>query len=63
VSRAPTKSVSVEDILEWVMGVANPQRSQRYQEMKTAATEYYQVLENAKALPEQLAELEKRLDE
>jgi len=45
------------------MGVANPQRSQRYQEMKTAATEYYQVLENAKALPEQLAELEKRLDE
>jgi predicted ATP-binding protein involved in virulence len=55
---------SVEDILEWVMGVDNPQRSQRYKDMVKAAKEYYQVLENAKETPpEQLAELEKRLDE
>ncbi|MEK8017385.1 MAG: AAA family ATPase [Candidatus Parabeggiatoa sp.] len=55
---------SIEDILEWVMGVDNPQRSQRYKDMVTAAKEYYQVLENAKsASPEKMAELERRLDE
>jgi predicted ATP-binding protein involved in virulence len=54
---------SIEDILEWVMGVNNPQRSQRYKDMVTAAKKYYQVLENAKSSPpEQIAELEKRLD-
>lgn len=55
---------SIEDILEWVMGVDNPQRSQRYKDMVIAAKEYYQVLENVKsAPPEQIAELERRLDE
>jgi len=55
---------SIEDILEWVMGVDNPQRSQRYKDMVIAAKEYYQVLENAKtASPKQIAELERRLDE
>lgn len=55
---------SIEDILEWVMGVDNPGRSQRYKDMVTAAKEYYQVLENAKSVsPEQMAELERRLDE
>jgi predicted ATP-binding protein involved in virulence len=35
---------SIEDILEWVMGVDNPQRSQRYKDMVTATKEYYQPL-------------------
>ena len=55
---------SIEDILEWVMGVDCPQRSQRYKEMVKVAKEYYQVLENAKSIaPEKISELEKHLDE
>lgn len=38
---------SIEDIAENVMGVPQPYRSQRMQEMMQAAKEYYQVLERA----------------
>lgn len=36
---------SIEDIVENVMDVPLPQRSQRYQEMHDVAVKYYQLLE------------------
>lgn len=51
--RAPYVGRSIEDIVEGVMGVPLPSRSQRLQKMFDAATQYYQLLERAKALPEQ----------
>jgi hypothetical protein len=38
---------SIEDIVEEVMGVALPQRSQRYQSMFDAAKNYYAILQQA----------------
>ena len=57
-------SKSIEDIVEDVMGVEVPQRSHRYQDMYSAAKEYYQVLQEAKdsdLLKKE--ELKRKLDE
>jgi len=55
---------SIEDIVEEIMAVAVPQRSQRYTEMYEAAQEYYRVLESAEnADPEEKERLKRRLDE
>lgn len=55
---------SIEDIAEDVMGVDVPQRSKRLTEMKEAAKEYYQLLENATSEDaEDLERLKDRLDE
>lgn len=54
---------SIEDITEYVMGVEEPQRSDRYQKMMEAAEEYYRVLQDAKgASPERIQELKIKLD-
>lgn len=55
---------SIEDIVEDIMGVPVPQRSQRYQEMYNAAKQYYTILhqEKAASAEEKLA-LKKKLDE
>lgn len=50
--RAPYVNRSIEDIVEGVMGVTLPSRSLRLQKMFDAATQYYQLLETAKELPE-----------
>ncbi len=49
---------SVEDIAENVMGVAVPQKSERYLEMMSAAEEYYRLLGEA---PDRAREAEERL--
>ena len=55
---------SIEDIVEDMMGVKVPQRSLRYQEMYSAAKEYYQVLQEAKdSDPLKKEELKQKLDE
>jgi predicted ATP-binding protein involved in virulence len=55
---------SIEDIVEDVMGVAVPSRSERYQEMYQAAKDYYQHLQYAKDMPpEQIEPLKRKLDE
>ena len=55
---------SIEDIVEGVMGIKVPQRSERYEKMYKAAKEYYQVLQEAKeASPEEKRELKQKLDE
>jgi len=57
-------SKSIEDIAEDVMGVKVPQRSQRYQEMYSAAIEYYQMLQEAKdSDPVKKEKLKQKLDE
>lgn len=65
--RCPTpdqRERSIEDIAEHEMGVALPQRSERYRQMLAAATEYYQVLGEAKgAQSQQLEALKQRLDQ
>ncbi len=54
---------SIEDIVEEIMGVSVPQRSQRYTEMFEAAQEYYRLLESAEnANPEEKKKLKQRLD-
>lgn len=55
---------SIEDIVEDVMGVEVPSRSERYQAMYQAAKDYYQLLQQARDIPaEQLEPLKCRLDE
>lgn len=58
---------SVEDIAEQVMGVAVPQKSERYLEMMKAAEEYYQLLREAPGraqdAEEKLAELAARFSD
>jgi predicted ATP-binding protein involved in virulence len=51
---------SVEDIAEHVMGVAVPQKSERYLEMMKAAEDYYRLLRET---PEQTQAAENRLAE
>ncbi len=54
----------VEDILEWVMGVANSPQSEGRLKMMEAAREYYRLLEHAKErAPEELERVKARLDE
>lgn len=56
---------SVEDVAENIMGVHQPQRSKRYQDMMEAAEKYYRILENAGAETDQQVsqQLRDRLDE
>jgi hypothetical protein len=57
-------SKTIEDIVEDVMGVKVPQRSHRYQEMYSAAKEYYLLLQEAKhSDPQKKEELKQKLDE
>ena len=55
---------SVEDVVEEVMQVELPQRSERLTRMYNAAKEYYALLEQAKDMPtDEIAKLKDRLDE
>ncbi|MBG5950333.1 AAA family ATPase [Proteus terrae] len=54
---------SIEDIVEAIMDVPVPQRSQRYQEMYDAAKEYYALLEGGKnATNDERNEIKRKLD-
>ncbi len=53
---------SIEDIAEDVMGVPVPQRSARWKEMMAEAREYYRLLQEKSASPEDLARKKARLD-
>ncbi len=55
---------SIEDILESVMGMKLPQRSERFQQMYETAREYYLLLREAKAAnPQKKRMLKQKLDE
>lgn len=55
---------SLEDIVEEVMGIAIPQRSQRYQKMYETAQEYYRLLQQSKhGDTKQKEQLKNQLDE
>ena len=55
---------SIEDVVENVMGVELPQRSERYRRMMAAAERYYRVLQRAKgASAEEQERLKAELDE
>lgn len=55
---------SIEDIVETVMGVSLPQRSDRYQKMYEVAKEYYMILQQAKSADfSRKKEIKQRLDE
>lgn len=61
---AETEHRSVEEVLEWEMGVPGVERSKRWRDMKKAAEEYYRVLRQANgASPEEKTRLKDRLDE
>lgn len=45
--------MSVDEIAQGIMGVANPQVSQRYEEMKDVAKNYLETLEEAAIAPEE----------
>jgi len=51
---------SIEDIVEEVMGVDVPQRSERYQQMYEAAKEYYRILEQGNNTNPDLQQVLKR---
>lgn len=54
----------LEDIVEEIMNVPIPQRSERYQQMYEAAQAYYRILQDSKTADEaQKEQLKKRLDE
>lgn len=55
---------SIEDITEDIMGIAIPQRSERYQKMYEVAKEYYKVLQKAQEADEsEIERLKQKLDE
>lgn len=55
---------SIEDIVEDIMGIEMPQLSRRYQDMYSAAIEYYQLLQDAKDSDlQKKEELKRKLDE
>ena len=55
---------SLEDIVEEIMGIKVPQRSEKYQKMYAAAREYYRILEQGKNASEEEKKLIKQqLDE
>ncbi len=60
--QASSTDHSIEDITEQVMGVAQPQRSQRFLEMRHLAQEYLELMESPAATPEAKADLKTRLD-
>ena len=55
---------SIEDVAESIMGVEQPQRSQRYREMIEAAERYYQVIESTavETDPDRIQTLREELD-
>jgi len=61
----PFSNRSIEDIVEDVMGVDVPQRSQRYQDMYMAAEKYYKILEDEKGSnsPVEIERVKRELDE
>jgi predicted ATP-binding protein involved in virulence len=60
---AEYESKSIEEVAEYVMGVKEVQRSERYKKMKEVAKEYYTLLEEAKkADPKRLENLKAELD-
>ena len=59
----PFSDRSIEDIVEDVMGLPVPQRSQRYQDMYETAKQYYRLLEEAVHIDaDRKQELKDRLD-
>jgi predicted ATP-binding protein involved in virulence len=54
---------SIEDIAESVMGVAGPQRGQRFLELKRLAQEFYELLESKPSNAHEESALKDRLDE
>jgi len=54
---------SIEDIAEQVMGVDLPQKSQRYLDMMEAAEEYYALLGQEHASPDDVQAAEQKLNE
>lgn len=59
---ADLANMSVEEIALGIMGVSNPQVSLRYEEMKGAARQYFQALDEASSAPkEKLADFKERL--
>ncbi|EFC90928.1 MAG: AAA family ATPase [Synergistota bacterium] len=60
---APYSNRSIEDIVEDIMGVDIPQRSERYQKMYDVAKEYYKTLREARDADEtRKKELKEKLD-
>lgn len=58
--------MSIEDIIEYIMGLFQPQMSQRKQEMLKVAEEYFDILdklEEGKVSQEEVEELKDKLDE
>jgi len=61
---ANVANIPVEEIAQGIMGIPNPQVSERYEEMKGAARYYLEALEAAAKAPEEkLAEYKARLAE
>ena len=56
---------SIEDVAENIMGVEQPQQSQRFQKMVSAAEEYFHLIERESEAnnPEKVKSLRERLDE
>ncbi|MFX1680166.1 AAA family ATPase [Mitsuaria sp. CC2] len=61
--RAAATDHSIEDIAEQVMGVDQPQRSQRFLEMRRLAQEYLELMESPVSTAEAKADLKARLDQ
>ena len=53
---------SIEDIAESVMGISQPQRGQKFLELKRAAQEFYDLLETKTSTPEEQSRLKVQLD-
>ncbi len=54
---------SIEDITEGVMGVAQPQRGQRFQALQALAADYLALLESSPSSPEELSRVKHQLDD
>ncbi|SMG17189.1 AAA family ATPase [Dethiosulfovibrio salsuginis] len=62
-TKAPYSNRSIEDIVEDIMGIDIPQRSERHQKMYDAAQKYYKILRQAKNTDEaHKKELKEELD-
>jgi uncharacterized protein (TIGR02646 family) len=57
--------ISIEDIVEEIMGVYMPQKSKRYKDMMEVAEKYYKLLEEGKSIEddEELKKIKNHLDE
>ena len=59
---AQAADTSIEDITEGVMGVAQPQRSQRFLTLRAAAENYLNLLESTPGTADELAQIKLELD-